>query len=69
MARTFIHSDDMAVRIELHAHNDSDGDVFYTADCAGCGRDILADARERFNDADSLAEAERHADYCPRSAL
>lgn len=64
MARLFVTSDNLAVRVEI---TDMTGMGYYEAKCIGCGRDVLAE-RESFNLSDAIASAEIHADRCTRCA-
>lgn len=74
MARLFVTSDNLAVRVEL-IQDDVEG--YWRAYCAGCtpgydrydsGPDLLRDSRARFNLADAEDEAAAHADRCRRCA-
>lgn len=61
MARIFVASDDLQVRIEI---DDLALEAAYSAVCESCGQDVLADARERFHFEDAMQVAEIHADRC-----
>lgn len=75
MARLFVTSDNLAVRIELMA-DDTDREGAWVAICVGCatGRgldadNLLRDEPTRLNLADALEEVvEPHADRCIRCA-
>lgn len=75
MARLFVTSDNLAVRIEL-MRDDADPEGAWVAICAGCvsGRgldadNLLRDERARFNLEDAIEEiVSPHADRCTRCA-
>ena len=81
MARLFVTSDNLAVRIELMRDDEMDGEGNYIdspwiAICVGCvtGRgldadNLLRDERARFNLEDAIEEiVSPHADHCTRCA-
>lgn len=64
MARLFVTSDNLAVRVEIE---DATGEGDYTAICVGCNFDVLIGS-QAFTLPDVIAEAEIHADRCARCA-
>lgn len=65
MARMFVMSDNLAVRVEVES---TDGGETFYACRIGCGVDLVRDTGDRFSLADTQHVAEVHADGCTRCA-
>lgn len=66
MARTFVYSDNLAVRVEIG--NDEHDGASYTAICAGHPGDLVLDTHEMWSFEDACQVAEQHAESCRKCA-